>query len=221
MRWLLVDPLGLCGNWFTDVISAQCSVSSSNPGMFGNGGNGSWQYNCVIIPGNDSHPQTRTCGLIWIPGRDRFDLQRLGPGGSPGGNSSPANNGPVVLKNPCQVQGRALPPSAYAASGQAAKNSTTDFALDVAMGWPRGDYLDPQPLASGTKYQNQAYGNYVFGVYMQAAGFSLPQTLSGANAYAAYSKLFHWKQYSGNQMDPNYSFLPAASVANIANGYYA
>jgi len=89
------------------------------------------------------------------------------------------------------------------------------------MGWPRGDYLDPQPLASGTKYQNQAYGNYVFGVYMQAAGFSLPQTLSGANAYAAYSKLFNWKQYSGNQMDPNYSFLPAASVANMTNGYNA
>jgi RHS repeat-associated protein len=139
-------------------------------------------------------------------------------------NSSPstaANNGPVVLQNPCSVQGRALPPSAYAASGQQARNSTTDFALDVAMGWPRGDFLDSQPLASGTKYQNQAYGNYVFGVYFQATGFSLSQSLSAANAYAAYSKVFNWKQYSGNQMDPNYSFLPAASVANIRNGWNA
>jgi len=81
----LVDPLGLgCGDWFTDVISAQCSVSSSNPGMYGNGGNGSWEYGCVVVPGNDSHPPIRQCGLIWVPGRNRFDLQRLGPGVRPG-----------------------------------------------------------------------------------------------------------------------------------------
>lgn len=136
-------------------------------------------------------------------------------------DSEPANNGPVVLKNPCQVQGRALSPRAYAQAGQAALANQINFYLDVAMGWPRGGYLDPQKLASGTIYQNQAYGNYAFGVYMQAAGFSLYQTLYDANSYAAYSKLRNWKQYSGNQMDPNYSFLPAASVANITNGYNA
>jgi hypothetical protein len=35
------------------------------------------------------------------------------------------------------------------------------------MGLPRGDYLDPQPLGSGNGVQNAAYGNYVYGVYMQ------------------------------------------------------
>jgi hypothetical protein len=82
-----------------------------------------------------------------------------------------ANNGPtapVVLKNPCSVEGRALPPGAYVTQGQQANGSTVNFALDVAMGWPKGDYLDAQPLASGNVFQNQAYGNYVFGVYMSA-----------------------------------------------------
>jgi RHS repeat-associated protein len=126
---------------------------------------------------------------------------------------------PLAVDNPCQYQGRALPPSAYALAGQTALANPINFYLDVASGWPRGKYLDPQPLASGNRYQNQAYGNYAFGVYMQAAGFSLYQTLSDAEAYAAWSKLSNWQQYAGNQMDPNYPLLPTASVANITNGY--
>ncbi len=128
-----------------------------------------------------------------------------------------ANNGPVVLKNPCSVQGRALPPGAYVTQGQQANSSTVNFALDVAMGWPKGDYLDPQPLASGNVFQNQAYGNYVFGVYMASAGVSLNSALSGANAYAFLRSSYP----SGTQMDPNYGSLPAANVANITNGYNA
>jgi len=98
-----------------------------------------------------------------------------------------ANNGPVVLKNPCSVQGRALPPSAYAASGQIARNSTTDFVLDIAMGFSKGDYLDPQPLASGTIWQNAAYGNYTYGVCMAAALITILLALSGVKAYALLS----------------------------------
>jgi len=128
-----------------------------------------------------------------------------------------ANNGPVVLKNPCQVQGRALPPGAYATQGQQANGSTVNFALDVAMGFPAGHYLDPQPLASGNVFQRQAYGNYTFGVYMAAAGVSLNTALSGANTYA-----FFFSSYSkSTPMDPNQGSLPAASVTNITNGYNA
>jgi hypothetical protein len=91
-----------------------------------------------------------------------------------------ANNGPIVVKNPCQFQGRALSPDDYATSGQQSKNSTTNLVLDIAMGFPAGHYLDPQPLASGNVFQRQAYGNYTFGVYMAAGGVSLststPQT---------------------------------------------
>jgi hypothetical protein len=93
-----------------------------------------------------------------------------------------ANNGPtspLVMKNPCGVQGRALPPGAYVTQGQQANASTTNFLLDVSMGWPKGDYLDPQPLASGNVFQNQAYGNYVFGVYMAAAGSELSVASGG------------------------------------------
>lgn len=129
----------------------------------------------------------------------------------------PQTQGPTVPANPCQYQGRALSPYDYATSGQQAKNSTTDFALDIAIGFPAGHYLDPQPLASGNVFQRQAYGNYTFGVYMAAAGVSLNNALSGANAYA-----FFFSSYSkSTPMDPRYGSLPAASVANITNGYNA
>jgi hypothetical protein len=90
-------------------------------------------------------------------------------------------------------------------------------SLGFQVGWPKGDYLDPQPLASGNVFQNQAYGNYVFGVYMASAGVSLNSALSGANAYAFLRSSYP----SGTQMDPNYGSLPAANVANITNGYNA
>ncbi len=77
-----------------------------------------------------------------------------------------ANNASLVPANPCQYAGRALPPGAYVTQGQQANGNPINFALDVAMGLPRGDYLDPQPLGSGNGVQNAAYGNYVYGVYM-------------------------------------------------------
>ncbi len=200
----LVDPTG-------ELSSVIIPYFPSDPLGGGGGGSGSGSGGpCITREISPGAHILNECG------------QSGGGGGS--ANNGAANNGPtapVVLNNPCSVQGRALPPSAYATQGQQANASTVNFVLDIAMGWPRGDYLDPQPLASGDKYQNQAYGNYVFGVYMQAAGFSLSQTLSAADAYAGYSKLLNWNQYSGNQIDPNYSFLPAASVTNITNGYNA
>jgi hypothetical protein len=134
-------------------------------------------------------------------------------GGSP--RAILPNNG--VPKNPCAYGGGALPPRAYAQAGQAANGHPINFALDVAMGWPKGDYMDAQPFASGTTAQNAAYGNYVFGVYMQGAGFSLSQTLSGANTYA----FFRSSYPAGTPMSPTYPSLPAANVANISNGFNA
>lgn len=110
-----------------------------------------------------------------------------------------------------------MPPSAYAAAGQAANGSPINFMLDVGLGWPKGDYLDAQPMTSGTTAEGAAYGNYVFGVYMQSAGFTLSQTLSGANAYA----FFRSSYPAGTPMSPTYPSLPAANVANITNGFNA
>lgn len=108
-----------------------------------------------------------------------------------------------------------MPPSAYAAEGQAARNPLV-FAADVT-GWPRGHFLDAQPYASGTVLQRAAYGNYVFGVYMENAGLTLSQALSAANAFADLSGA----KYGANNgpMDPNYPSLPAANVVNITAGF--
>jgi len=149
-----------------------------------------------------------TCGLRPLGGEDG------GPGGS---KKSAANNGPVVVKNPCQFQGRALSPSDYGTSGQQSRNSTTNLVLDIAMGFPAGHYLDPQPLAAGDVFQRQAYGNYAYGVYMASAGVSLNNALSGANTYA----FFRSSYPKSTPMDPTYGSLPAASVTNIRNGYNA
>src|ERR1700722_6895086 len=124
------------------------------------------------------------------------------------------NNGPTVPADPCAYQGKALPPSAYAAQGAAARGNVTDLVLDASMGFRRGDYLDAQMGRSG--WNVAAYGNYTFGVYMQAAGIPISIALRGAEAYAS------TKNYpTGTQMEGGYPGLPAANAANIRNGYYA
>ena len=128
---------------------------------------------------------------------------------------------PVVLQNPCSVQGRALTPSAYVATGQQANGSPVNFALDVGMGWFKNHYLDAQPLASGNVFQKQAYGNYVFGAYMAAAGVSLNTALVGASTLAFGSGAYSTYTRNGFQMDQNYPLLPAANIGNIANGFNA
>jgi hypothetical protein len=79
-------------------------------------------------------------------------------------------------------------------------------------GFRRGGALDAQPLGA-----SRAYGNYVFGAYLSAAGITLSVGLGGANGYAAVSNA----QYPGFSMDPNYPAVPQANVANIINGYNA
>ena len=76
-------------------------------------------------------------------------------------------------------------------------------------------------MATGSTYEKAAYGNYVFGAYMSAAGFPLSVTLAGANEIAFYHSLSNPSQYSGRQMDSFFWSLPAANVANITAGYNA
>ncbi len=83
--------------------------------------------------------------------------------------------------------------------------------LLVLANFSRGGLLDAQVLYGGS----QAYANYAFGVYMSGAGYSLSQTLAGANAYAAM-----FSHYPPNvPMDSNYPSTPAANVTNVTNGY--
>jgi hypothetical protein len=117
--------------------------------------------------------------------------------------------------------GRALPPSAYASAGKTASNNPVTSTLDLTKGFKIGGYLDAQPLASGNVYDRAAYGNYVYGVYMAAAGFPLTVTLAGADGIAATHKMWNPNQYNGRQMDGTWGSLPAANVANITAGYNA
>ncbi len=138
-----------------------------------------------------------------------------GSGGSSGGGSTPSD---LIPDNPCAYMGRALPPSAYAAQGANAANPISLW-MDK-RGWPRGGFLDAQPMASGTVQQRRAYGNYVFGVYMQAAGIPLSLAWYEANEYAGNSGANYDPQADG-PMDTEYTNLPAANITNIANGYNA
>jgi hypothetical protein len=105
--------------------------------------------------------------------------------------------------------------------GTDTKNNPFTTTYDFNKGFSIGGYLDAQPMATGTTYERAAYGNYVFGAYMSAAGFPLTVTLAGADGIAFYHSLSNPGQYSGRAMDPTYSSLPAANVANITAGYNA
>ncbi len=130
------------------------------------------------------------------------------------------NNDPQtgVPANPCASAGGAPNPSAYAAAGTIAQVSEFlspgGLLVNAAYlsGFRRGGALDAQPLGA-----SRAYGNYVFGAYLSAAGIPLSVGLGGANGYAAVSNA----QYPGFSMDPNYPAVPQANVANIINGYNA
>jgi hypothetical protein len=162
--------------------------------------------------------QTRSCGRggasstgDWCPPGDACN-QGSGPG-VPVINEAP--------QNPCTYAGRNLDPSAWAAMGKDTKLNPFTTTYDLYKGFAISGYLDAQPMATGTVYEKAAYGNYVFGAYMSAAGFPLGVTLAGANAKAYLNSRSNPSQYSNRVMDPKYRSLPAANVANITNGYNA
>jgi hypothetical protein len=181
---------------------------------------------CELFP-------TNTCG----GGDDEGDLDNDpgtcppsqpncdGSSGAAGSESGRGHGDPAakneVPQNPCNYAGRNLNPSAWAAMGTGTRNNPFTTYYDFKNGFAIGGYLDAQPMATGTAFERAAYGNYVFGAYMSAAGFPLSVALAGANAIANHNTLSSPGQYSGRQMDTNYPALPAANVANITAGYNA
>jgi hypothetical protein len=129
--------------------------------------------------------------------------------------------------NPCSGAGNAPSPQQFAAQGQAVQQtinntppSTDPYAYVGPAVWTllnlsefhRGGSLDAQAAGSST-----AYANYVYGDYLSALGFSLPGSLSGANAYASAAASYP----ANTQMSPNYPSTPAVNVANITAGFNA
>jgi hypothetical protein len=113
-------------------------------------------------------------------------------------------------KQACPPSGNAPPPGFYANLGNSAGWIENDVYLSA---FHRGGFLDAQVRYGGS----QAYANYVFGVYTNAAGYSLSTTLNAANAYGALFSNYP----TGTVMDPNYTHIPAVNVANITNGFNA
>jgi RHS repeat-associated protein len=203
-----IDPSGLSGYclpwgcYGSSPIPPPADPGGSDPGGGSGGG--------IVVNFCDSIDGFCAGGPPYPPVPLKFPWQVAPP---------PPKPQTQVPANPCAYQGRALSPSDYATSGRASSlfGHPINFALDAWKGWQTGHYLDAQPLtnAPGT-WNAAAYGNYVYGVYMQAAGAPLSVSLLGADLYAS------TKSYpAGTPMDPNYKSLPAANAANITNGYNA
>jgi hypothetical protein len=120
---------------------------------------------------------------------------------------------------PCPPSGNAPSPSSYQAEAQTAQllnngvNASGSFINAVnLLSFHRGGSLDAQAYGAST-----AYGNYAFGVYTSAYGYSLSFTLSAANAYGALFSTYNWSPTL--QPDSTYTHIPAANVSNITQGY--
>ena len=137
------------------------------------------------------------------------------------GSLQPRPNAPNN-NNPCSGAEYAADPSLYAAAGQQASNNPLQSAMDFSQ-FPRRGLLDAQPSIAVPGAPNigpgasPAYGNYVFGVYMRAAGFPLSMTLDAGDWYA---KLSH-ANYGAQALDSTYTHIPSANVTNITDGYNA
>ena len=136
----------------------------------------------------------------------------------------PPKNGNAA--NVCMSAGSAPAPSVYQQRGQlvnsmAHTNDPYGLSSAASVGYNayelaqfrRGGPLDAQVRYHGST----AYANYVFGVYLSAAGWTLPQTLDAANDYARARSRYP----AGTPMDPQYPSTPAVNIANITAGYYA
>jgi RHS repeat-associated protein len=124
-------------------------------------------------------------------------------------------NDPVNLLDlfgmcPCPRAGNAPLPQFFEALAAQSPN-WVDNVMNL-LDFRKGAMMDAQAYGS-----SPAYANYVFGVYMAAAGYSLPATLNAANAYG----FLRAKYPSSVPMDPVYKSIPAANVINITAGFRA
>jgi RHS repeat-associated protein len=117
--------------------------------------------------------------------------------------------------NKCAPSGNAPNPDYYA--NRALQGDPTNLEQDTtlpnlltALNFYRGGSMDAQAQGASA-----AYANYVYGVYMCAAGWSLEDALQFANIYGFW---FSNYKHSKKARDPNWPALPAVNVANITKG---
>ena len=134
----------------------------------------------------------------------------VGAPGAVGLNSLGIERGQIVLAQAalrCALSGNAPSPFQYQSLGHSA-NSVQNY-LNLYE-FHHGGTLDAQAYGG-----SQAYANYVFGVYMAAAGYSLSTALKNANRYASWFSHYSPK----TPMDPKYPATPASNIANITEGF--
>ena len=90
----------------------------------------------------------------------------------------------------------------------------------LAAKFHQGGSLDAQTHGSGSNRQKATYGNYAYGVFFAAAGFSLNDTLSFASAYGYKQQLLSGA-YRGANLDPNHAGIPVENVKDIVAGFNA
>jgi RHS repeat-associated protein len=151
-------------------------------------------------------------GKCYFPPVIHFDLNSFAllSRGSGDNSSIPRAPSNPVPANPCTESGNAPDPHFYQQRGLNARNNPLTSSQDLAQ-FPRGGDLDAQPNGA-----SRAYGNYVYGVYMRAAGFPLFIATAGARWYASTSNA----QYGPADGTMSGS-VPSANVTNITNGYNA
>ncbi len=216
----LIDPFGLScqsgsGGISDDGDGAGCAGNVSNDGS----GVAGWDLN----PGDGTDVDGGDGGWDGSPGPSSgvTGIPLIYLGGKGGGGIDAPNR--LTPANPCGAQGSAESPQEYARLGTTASAyGPVVFSLYSAAGFPRGSFLDAQPKAGiGSvldRYaglERAAYGNYVYGDYMAAAGVPLGAALNLANLFAISSTY----SIKNGPISSTYTHLPEANVANITRGY--
>lgn len=135
---------------------------------------------------------------------------------------------PQTPGHPCAPMGNAPPPTYFQNMGwevSSVENSPSGpgpganaLGLLAGAGWNAfnlANFSGPAIWNEQRQGASLAYANYVYGVYLNAAGFSLSTALWGANTYGQCCSTYGSKV----AMDATYTHIPAANVANITAGY--
>ena len=124
--------------------------------------------------------------------------------------------------NPCGGAGNAPDPSYYANQGKLDRNNPIQSTNHTLFGFPEGGANDAQP-SGGSPY----YANYVYGAYMQQAGFPKSVSIILANEYSVFSGISRGIRGLGPKYDPGQlkdanpwaPAIPASNVTAITQGF--
>jgi hypothetical protein len=205
------DPLGLECVWddgsydSADDPQTGLRADGTHPGCEGNGGQ--WV----------DHSYFQANGFGDWSGDPNSDIANYAQNFTITVYGGAANNATnlIVPANPCNTAANAPNPNVYQAKGQAASTNLITNYWNLFQFHGHGANDAQQSGAS------PAYANYVYGVYMSAAGYTLNQALAGADIYAEFKTKVYGPYPANVPLDLNYPFTPVSNVMNITYGFNA